>query len=196
MVDSRFSPKSQRHFKRNFSDVMEALIPRYYILEDKNAFGEKIDVLDTIIKSHLETAETLNSILPLPEGTLFVDLDTFDGIEPFFNKKNRITDIDKFKFESKVLYPLNKSFRDFPTVDSFRTYLETSLIPELIASRSNPDTVDSYIQLLGWFYLLATTSDVAGLQPYSIVVDYFCDYLYKDKHLGIVEGINALTDYV
>lgn len=196
MVDSRFSPNSQRHFKRNFSDVMEALIPRYYILEDKNAFGEKVDVLDTIIKFHLETAETLSTILSLPEGTLFVDLDTFDGIEPFFNKKNRITDIDKFKFESKILYPLNKSFRDFPTVESFRTYLETSLIPELRASRSDPDAVDSYIRLLGWFYLLATTSDIAAVQPYSIVVDYFCDYLYKDKHLGIVEGINALTDYI
>lgn len=196
MVVSKFSQKKQRHFKRNFSDVIEALIPKYYLIEDSKLFGQSVDIFDIVVTSHLNIADNIASIIPLPTGEIFSNLNSFDQIQSLFDKKNQLTKINKFEFESKILYKLNTSFRNFKTVESFRTWLETTLVPELIASRSNPTLVDNYLSTLGWFYLLAVSSETVGIQPYSILIDYLCDYIYVDKPLGIAEGIKALTDYI
>ena len=193
MTDKRFSPKIQFHYKRNFSDVVESFIPKYYVIEDQKEFGETSDIVDVALEFHLKLAENIGSVLTLPTGSVFTGLNSFEGIAPFFDKNNSFSDIDKFKFERQILYPNNYSFRDFSNKTLFRSYLETTLIPALEAE-ADPATIDSYINSLGWFYLLAQGS-AETIQPSSIVVDYLVDKLYADEPLTLVDGVNALTDY-
>ena len=193
MADKRFSPKIQFHYKRNFSDVVESFIPKYYVIEDQKEFGETSDIVDVALEFHLKLAENIGSVLTLPTGSVFTGLNSFEGIAPFFDKNNSFSDIDKFKFEREILYPNNYSFRDFSSKTLFRSYLETTLIPALEAE-TDVATIDSYINSLGWFYLLAQGS-AETIQPSSIVVDYLVDKLYADEPLTLVDGVNALTDY-
>lgn len=195
MADSRFSPKTQLFFKRNFSDVIESLVPRYYIVADKALINDKIDAFDATINTHISIAENISQILDLPQGIVFSSLATFDGIFPFFDKKNSFSDIDKLKFEKEILFNLQTSFNSFTSKANFKSYVETTLIPTLNNSRGTPDSVDYYLNRLGWFYLLATDS-TESVQPSSIVVDYFVDKLYEGYPLTIADGINALSEFI
>ena len=188
---------NQKFSKRNFCDVVEFLIPKYYILEDRKQFTDKVDAFDSVINSHLKLASDLKNILNLPEGIAFNDLSSLVGIYPLFDVKNKLTFIDNFKFEKSVLFPLNYSFRDFSTSSQFALFLEQKLIPDLNASRSTASSVDYFVNNLGWFYLLATSSTSQSFEPSSFVASYLVDKLYnKNEPLTTADGINALTDYV
>ena len=195
MVDSRFSPKKQLYFKRNFSEVIESLVPRYYVLEDRAQVDDKIDTFDATINTHLEIAEDISLILDLPTGDVFKNLDTFDGISPFFNKKNGFSDIDKLKFEKEILFNIQKSFSEFTSKADFKSYVDNTFIPLLNDSRSTPSSVDYYLNRLGWFYLLATDSNKA-IQPSSIVSEYLTEKIYSGYPLTTADGVNALTEYI
>ena len=195
MVDSRFTQNPQKHFKRNFSDVMEYLIPRYYILEDRELAEDQIDVFDQVINSHIELALNITSVLETPTGEFFEDLQSISGIAPFFDKKNNFTDCDKLNFEKTILYPLNKSFLDFQTSSSIVTYLKDELIPYFRSTWTTASSVDYYTNHLGWFYLLSTSS-TETTQPSSIALDYMSRRLISNQALTLADGVNALTEFV
>jgi len=197
MSNKKFTPNNQRYFKRNFSEVINKLTPVYYNLEDRKLFGEQEDPVDLVVNSHITLASEISQVFSMPVGTVFSALSTFDGIGAFFNKRNTFSDIDKFKFEKTVLFPLNKSLGDFQTSAEFSQYINSDFIPYLNSSRSDKDSVDEYCNKLGWFYLLAT-SGAAGdvVQPSSIVSDYFTDNLFNKNDLTTYDAINALTEYL
>lgn len=199
MVNKQFSPTNQQYFKRNFSEVIDTLIPTYYFTEDAAQFGENFDPIDLVINSQIDIASNINSIIEIPEGTLFSSLANYEDIAQFFIKTNSFSDIDKFKFEKQILYPASKSFKDFNTSASFKSYVDSTFIPSLYTGRSDPSSVDFYCNQLGWFYLLAAPSLGslgASVEPSSIVSDYLCKNLYVEGKLDLADGVNAITEYV
>lgn len=197
MTIKSFNQANQKFYKRNFCDVVDFLIPKYYILEDRNQFTDKLDVFDSVVNSQIKLANDLKNLLELPEGNVFNDLSSLVGIFPLFDKKNKFSFIDPFKFEKLVLFPLNYSFKDFSSSSQFVDFLETKLIPDLNNTRSSKESVDYYINNLGWFYLLATSSTTQSVQPSSFVAPYVVTKLFnQEQELTLADGINALTDYV
>ena len=197
MTTNKYSLKARSYYKRNFSDVINSHIPRYYVLEDNKEFGDKVDVFDLVINQQLLFADNLSSVIQVPSGLQFSGLNKLDNISVFFDKKNDFSNIDKYEFEKSILYDLGKSFEDFTTSGQFKTYLENILIPFLRSTwggRSN--NVDEYLSNLGWFYILSTSSISGGIQPSSLVVEALTEKLYFDEKLTLADGINILTEYL
>jgi len=198
MNSKNFSPNKKLYSKRNFSDAIENLIPNYYLIEDRNEFGEGFDVLDSIINTHIKLASNITEVLSVPTGTIFSSIGSFQGISTFFIKNNNFGNLDKSSFEREVLLKFNKSFRDFSTSASFKSYVDETLIPELNDLRATPSSVDNYCYKLGWFFLLATDPHPTlpvTVNSSAIVSDYFVDRIYNNDSLTFVDGINAVTEY-
>lgn len=197
MSNRKFTPNKQTYFKRNFSEAIQKLVPNYYTVEDKALFGEQTDPIDLVLNSHINTAASIDGILNMPRGLVFSSLSSYEGITPFFDKNNTFSEIDKFKFEKTVLFPLNKSLGDFGSSSAFYNYLSSDFIPYLNSTRSNEESVDEYCHKLGWFYLLATSGASEDVvQPSSVVIDYFVNNLFLGNELTTYDGINALTEYL
>ena len=200
MSYNRFNLNKRKFHKRNFSDVIEVLIPDIYIQSDIEVSGDVVDPNLTVVNSHLDIADNIINILPLSAGIEFTSLSSFDGIRPFFIKQNNFSRVSPEEFERYILNPLDKSFRDFDDDKEFRSYVEDTLISSI--ETNNPNQVftdlggiDYLTYHLGWFYFLAGSSTYTH-QPSSVVTDYFVNYTYKGKPLHLSDGINALTEFV
>jgi len=200
MNSKKFSLTKRKFYKRNFSDVIQLLIPGQYLQSDIDYDGTEVDPFYNLINSHISIIDDIDTIRPLSPGTVFSSLDTYYGIAPFFIKQNRYTDIPAEEFERHILNPVGKTFKDFENEEEFRDFLTTELIPTIQTNNpqgvfSGASGIDELVYRLGWFYFLAGSSTY-DYQPSSTVVNYFVDYTFKGKPLEISDGINALTEFI
>ena len=75
MSYNRFNLNKRKFHKRNFSDVIEVLIPDIYIQSDIEVSGDVVDPNLTVINSHIDIASNITNILPLsdPENRVTQD---------------------------------------------------------------------------------------------------------------------------
>lgn len=180
--------------KRNFSDVVESLIPSLYLVDDIKEFGKSDDLLDTIIESHINIANNITQILEVSDGVIFTDVSSFEGIAPFFVKQNPYTEIKPYEFFRNLLIEDNKNLSDFSTSGEFISYLETGFIPKITTNSPTLTTHDKLIENLNWFYFLASGNS-EDVQPSSLISNYLVN-LYKGKTLTLADSINCLTEYL
>lgn len=200
MSSKKFNYTKRKFSNRNFSDVIEVLIPDLYLESDIDVSGQVVDPTVDIISSHINLANDFSTILPLSSGAIFSALNSYAGISQFFIKQNNFSEITPEEFERNILNLVDTSFKNFNTSGEFKSYVDSTLIPKIQTNEakdlfSGASGIDYLCSQLGWFYLLAASS-THTYQPSSTVSDYFTSYLYRGKSLSIVEGINALTEFV
>ena len=196
MSSRKFNNPRKTYSKRNFSEVIELLIPSLYLEEDIATFGKVDSLIDNVIESHINIANNITSIIEVSAGTLFPALDSLSAVAPFFVKQTNYTNVKPYEFFRNILIKDEKTFSSFSTSAAFKEYVDTDLIPKIQTnSPAGIFTQDELIQTLGWFYFLAS-GNTQSVQPSSIVSDYLVNKIYKGEELTLVDGINCLTEYL
>jgi hypothetical protein len=198
---------TKNYNKSNFADALKYIIPSLYYEEDYSLKNKEIDILDQVINCHLNTIENFSSVINIYETFTgpFSSINRPEGISKFFIKQNNLTDIDTNDFERKILIPLDKSFRDFPTSADFSEYVEEELLPGIMLNSPSLDFVggtiaENHVYLinnLSWLYFL-NIDGPAGLdyQPSAYVHDLLVDNIYWGKPVSLNDGIKGLTTYI
>lgn len=206
MSNRKYITDGKKYSSRNFSEIVELLIPAFYLEDDITNFGKAYDILDTVIESHLNIAANINTIINVKDGNLFKDITTFNGIAPFFIKQNENLEKSPYDFYKEVLLRDGVRLDDFQSSSTFKDYLDntllrkirTDLLPVNPTSPPTPPefaTHDEMIQALGWFYFLNSgTAD--SVQPSSIVSDYIVKNIFAGQGFTLADGINCLTEYL
>lgn len=195
----------QKYFKRNYVEVLEILTPDFYLDEDIGTFGKQVSPIDELINSHIRIASSFNTIFNISGTTGGLPLRALSGIASYFIKQNDILRLDAFDFDRLVLSPLGKKLKDFTTSGEFRSYVVSSLLPNIRLNNPNylfgqttkADAHDYLIENLSWLYFL-NLSGPAGLryQPSAYVANLMVEKLYYGDTIYLNDGIKGLENYI
>jgi len=219
MGDSKYTPNPRKYYKTNFVDLVELITPEVYKMEDLYLSGTEVNPLSQVINAHINVAANISNVISLSgvANSQTSALDSIDGIAQYFVKQNKLTNINPFLFESKIMLPLGTSLADYDTSGEFFTYLSGTLLPMIIPASttqvdplqanittlsaltgdSNTSSVHNYlVDTLGWMYFLNTSAD-GGLDysPSSYVLNSL-NSLYMGTTLETIDGIKGLTEYL
>ena len=203
---SDFGGKPQIYFKRNYSDVVESIVPGNYLQEDINLSGLGEDVYNDLINSHIIAAENISDLLGNTE------VNSLSGIAPYFNVAANRTDITPYDFEIEILAPLKTAYSKYKTKDAFISYLSGTLLPTLAASSTTLHTDTSSVfgnslsatrsyltNSLSWFWFLNTGPYAEGggngYAPSSTIIDVL-GTLYDGDHITITDGVKCFQEYL
>ncbi len=205
MANFNDTKSDQKYFKRNYVEVLEILTPDFYLDEDINTFGKQVSPIDELINSHIRIASSFNTIFNISGTTGGLPLRALSGIASYFIKQNDILKLDAFDFERLVLSPLGKKLKDFTTSGEFRSYVVSSLLPNIRLNNPNylfgqttkADAHDYLIENLSWLYFL-NLSGPAGLsyQPSAYVANLMVEKLYYGDTIYLNDGIKGLENYI
>ncbi|HIB78405.1 MAG TPA: hypothetical protein EYO58_12540, partial [Flavobacteriales bacterium] len=204
-----FDSNQKTYFKRNYSEALSKIIPSIYNIRDFEVSGMELDPLDSLLKTPIDAAFAISRLIPVSATANFSNINTISGIYPYFVKQNVLTNITPFTFERDILDPLNFQLDAFDTSAEWRNYLQTDLLPALKLNYpassittpsgsfnaqtafgvSSPEALhEYYINSLGWFYFLNTSSVSPGTyDPSSYALDKLSE-LYLGKDLGVLDG--------
>ena len=220
MVDnSKYTPNPRTYYKSNFVDLLEVLTPGVYQQEDVELHGTEINPISQVIKTHIDIANNVSTVLPLSSvpGTQTKDLSSINGISQYFVKQNELTKVTNQSFLQDILLPLEKNYSNFEAKVDFYNYLSSTLLPKLVPPGVNtPGTIENnmselsaftnnaeassvhnyLVDSLGWFYFL-NTSALGGLDysPSSFVLSCLSD-LFIGRELNTLDGVSGLQEYV
>lgn len=201
---TKFIDNRQFH-KSNYDKALEYIIPKMYFEQDYSQNEKEIDILDQVINSHLNVIYNIKNIIDISaiQGSIYSSINTADGISKFFIKQNNLTNLNINDFETNILIPLNKSFRDFKTSSEFSTYLTDTLLPSIqlnkptVSFTGNTNASANHIYLiekLSWLYFLNFSS--ASYSPSDFVHDILVDKIYRSENVNLNDGIKGLTEYI
>jgi len=215
----RFNPSIRSYHKTNFVDILEKVIPSFYITDDYELSGTQTNPLSEIINCNIKLASKISNVLSISSvpGTQTKNLGNISGISQYFVKQNDLTKITPYTFETKILAPLGTSLLNFSTSAAFNSYLSANLLPKIrlatstqshaleankttlsaLTLNANASSVHNYlVDNLGWFYFL-NTSARGGLtySPSSYVLESL-NTLYTGNTLETVDGIKGVTEYL
>ena len=150
MSSKKFNNPKKTFNKRNFSEVIELLVPSLYVEDDIATFGKVDSLIDEVIESHINIANNIGSILDISAGTLFPAMDSISAISPFFIKQTNYTEVTPYEFFRNILIKDEKNFSTFNTSGAFKEYVDTDLIPKITPKAyASIFDQDSLIQDLG-----------------------------------------------
>jgi hypothetical protein len=220
MADSRFTPNPRKYAKSNFFEILELITPEVYKTEDRTLSGTETNPLSDIINGHINAADNISQVLSLSgvANTQTSSLGNISGISQYFVKQNKLTNINPFTFESKILLPLNTTLANYDTSAEFNSYLSGTLLPMMIPASTSkpagnidtnitalssltnsvePSSVHNYLtDALGWFYFLNTSGDGdLDYSPSSFVLSSL-NTLYLGNTLETVDGVKGFSEYV
>lgn len=196
---------NKRYFKRNYVDVLELLTPATYKENDISLFGYEVSIFDRIIKSHINLAENFNSIFNVSGTTNGSSFASLSGASEYFIKQNGLSIISPFDFESKILYPSDKSLKNYESSSAFSDFLDDTLLPsirlnsptEYFGFSSLSESHDYLIDSLSWIYLL-NIGNQAGLvyQPSSIIKDLLITKTYSGQTINLTDCMKAVNEFI
>lgn len=202
---SQFEDRGKKYFKHNYIEVLESLTPAFYLNDDLSTFGQQVSPIDEIINSHIDTVKKFNTIFNISGTTEGSALRTFSGAAGYFIKQNDPLKLDAFDFERLILYPLGRRFKEFSTSAEFKSYVVSTLLPNirlnspnyLFNTRNKAAAHDYLIKNLSWLYFL-NKADSSSLryQPSSYVSDLLVNKLYYGETIRLNDGIKGLTNYI
>ena len=198
--------RNQTYFKPNYFKALKYILPEYLYEDDIEGTAKDVDVVDTLINSHLDIANNISSVLHVSavSHSLYSSIDSFEGISPFFVKQNQLTNITTQEFEDDVLTYFDRTFASFETLNEFDQFLEDTLLPAI--NLNNPDStyfgsigstsaIHNYlINKLSWMYFLNTSG--ASFDPSSYVKGLITSSLFVGNPVSISDGIKGLTEFV
>ncbi len=190
-----------------YGKIESIAIPKHYLDEDYNLSGVSDDPIDSLLKSHLNIANNITSIISVNTATLtgtsYSSLDSISGIAPYFIIQNQLTNLTPELFEKKVLIPMGYSIKDFTSSAAFHSFVTGTFIP---GTRLNNPTVslagvaNSHLYLLqnlSWLYLLNTSGGGGyAFEPSSLVTELLTEKIYRGGTVELNDGIKALEEFV
>lgn len=221
MADNRrYTKNPRKYYKSNFVDFIEKVTPELYRVEDLQLSGKTLNPISDVINRHVSLAneaETYFSISAIDGDPETENINNVSGLSQFFVKQNKLTRINPYDLETKILLPLSSTLANYATSAEFYEYLRDDLLPKLIpptnttagtiedniselsafTQNAAASSVHNYlVDALGWFYFL-NTSALGGLDysPSSYVLDSFVR-VYEGDTLETVDGVKGLTEYL
>jgi hypothetical protein len=190
--------------KHNYFDAFKYIVPGYIYEDDRNHSPKDDDLADVVINSNIDIANNISTIINVSSvaGGSSENVNTLNGITPYFVKQNNLTNITTQDFEDNILLPLtNKRFGEFTTIESFSSFVDGTLIPATKLNNpqslatSTPAQVHNYLVTNNsWLYFLNTTGTY--YDPSSYVSDLIVNKLFKGKKVTTSDGVQGITEYV
>ena len=196
--------------KLNFVDAVKIITPNLYLNQDAAVSGSQIKFTDLIINSHLHSINNITSTLKINAvaGSYTAsDINTPTGFSRYFIKQNNLTNITLEKFIDKILTPLKLDFSTYKTAESFKSFLESTVLPKIRLNSDSPqddtsavfgstasETHEYLINNLGWLYFLNTSGPVAS--PSALVSNSIINTLYKGKPYQINDALKDYQSYL
>src|SRR5210317_638239 len=195
----------QKYFKPNYFEALKYILPEFLTEDDTDNFGKHDDLRDQIINDNILLANNLNDFMSISsvENTVYSDIDTLEGITPFFVKQNNLTNITSEKFEDKILKPLGKSLVSYETSGEFANYISGTLLPSIVLNSPTAQFEDSQvpsaahnylIENLSWMYFLNTTG--ISYDPSNFVANELVNKIYRGNPIQLNDGIKGLMEFV
>ena len=221
MGQNRYTPNPRKYNKSNFVELVELITPKVYQSEDLALSGTELNPLSKVINSHINAANNISTVLSISAvaNSQTSNLNNISGISQYFVKQNKLTNINPYLFETKILLPLSTTLANYDTSADFDTYLSGTLLPkirlfqgdsaadsplwqniaELSAFTSNNEasSVHNYlVDNLGWMYFLNTSAD-GGLSysPSSYVLSSL-SRLYLGESINTTDGVKGFTEHI
>jgi len=195
----------QKYFKPNYFEALKYILPEFLTEDDTDNFGKHDDLRDQIINDNILLANNLNDFMSISsvENTVYSDIDTLEGITPFFVKQNNLTNITSERFEDKILKPLGKSLVSYETSGEFANYISGTLLPSIVLNSPTAQFEDSQvpsaahnylIENLSWMYFLNTTG--ISYDPSNFVANELVNKIYRGNPIQLKDGIKGLMEFV
>ena len=214
-----FTPNTRTYSKRNFVELLELITPGIYEEEDLALSGKELNPVSEIINTNLVAADNISTVLSISAvaDSQTKNLDNISGISQYFVKQNKLTNINPYTFDQKILLPLSASINKFDTSSDFNDYLSGTLLPMIIvASNTLPGSIEeniselsSYtgnsdggsihnylVDALGWFYFLNTSAQGSlDWEPSGYVLSSL-NSLYLGDSLDTGDGVRGFENFL
>ena len=209
----------QQHFKSNYIEVIQRIVPEYYESTEYNLFGSEEDLQYRVLGSILYLANNVSSLLGAPT-TYNLQVSSFSGNEayvPYFVPFNDLTDVSPTTYENYVLRPLGKTFGSFKNKDEFNNFLLTSALPHTqfnhvteffgssFSSIVDPNVTtmsgvaNTLIDKLGWVYFQNTSGTIVdsnSVPVSSFLCSSLVDNLFYGKRIKTSDGVRNLFKWM
>lgn len=196
---------NKKFTKSNYDEALKKIIPSLYFEQDYENKERELDILDQIINCNLRTISNIQNIIPIQAfvDSSYTNIDTPEGIAPYFIKQNNLTDIDTNDFERRILIPLEYSFNSFDTSSQFSDFINDILLP---GTRLNNPTLefvgagsavnhDYLINNLSWLYFLNLSGSFT-YSPTEFIHDVLIEKIYSGGKIETVDAIKGLTTFI
>lgn len=200
-----FGGNTKRFFKRNYSDVLEIITPKFYIQDDIDTSGLQVSPLDQVINSHILLANNFSSIFHVSSTSYSDDVKSLEQAAQYFIKQNGIGSITPFNFESKIMFLMGDSFANYGSSALFSEFLTETYLPTTIINQPTEmfgfgfagQAHDHLINNTSWLYFLNKPyNSNLVLQPSSIVHDLLVTKTYAGEDIVLSDAIKGVTKYI
>lgn len=193
------------YHKRDYVKTLEIITPKTYLYEDTLVSGIHIDPVDAIINSHLVVAENFSSIIYVSATDGISSINELSSVARYFIKQNNLFKITPFDFESKIMARARDSLKNYPTLNSFSSFIYNTFVPGLqlntpTLSMSFPGKKAQHEYLvnnLSWLYFLNFAAPTSSMySPSSHVADLIVNKIYNGETLEMKDAMEGLTKYL
>ena len=222
--DLIISDDEQQYFKRNYSDAIRKIIPKFYFSDDQAVSGSHVSYPNQLINSHILANKNQAQVFPVSSLTYDTDLSalgTPSGFAQYFYKTQPPAQINADDFQRNILGPLDKNLKDYSTSQSFADYVSGTFLPSiplihagahatdnlatLTASAFANDSSGTYKYLaenLGWVYFLNRTGPaaVAGkptpFDPSTAIPELLVNTVWKGRPIVLQDTLEIYQEYL
>ena len=190
--------------KSNFANAIKSVIPSLYFEQDYANNEKELDILDQIINCNLRAIANIQSLIPIQAlGPAYANINTSEGIAPYFIKQNNLTDIDSSDFERRILIPLDYSLGSFQTSSEFSDFINDILLPGTRLNNPTLNFIDSNVSAnheylitnLSWLYFL-NLSGSYDYSPTQFIHDVLIEKTYAGESIQLVDAMKGFTTFI
>ena len=214
----------QQYFKRNYSDAIRKIIPKFYFADEAAVSGSHVSFPNQLINSHILANKNQAEIFPVSSLTYDTDLSSLgtpSGFAQYFYKTKSPAQINADDFQRNILGPLNKNLKDYSTSQAFAEYVSGTLLPSiplvhagahaaddlatLTASAFANDSSGTYKYLaenLGWVYFLNRTGPTAvggkptPFDPSTALPDLLANTVWRGRSVVLEDTLSIYQEYL
>jgi hypothetical protein len=218
------SSDEQQYFKRNYSDAIRKIIPKFYFADEAAVSGTHVSFPNQLINSHILANKNQSEIFPVSSLTYDSDLSSLgtpEGFAQYFYKTKSPAQINADDFQRNILGPLNKNLKDYATSQAFVDYVSGTLLPSiplvhagahstdnlatLTASAFSNDSSGTYKYLaenLGWVYFLNRTGPAAvggkptPFDPSTALPELLANTVWKGRSIVLEDTLSIYQEYL
>lgn len=214
----------QQYFKRNYSEAIRKLIPKFYFDDEVRVSGQHVSFPNQLINSHILANKNQSEIFPVSSLTYDEELSSLGtpaGFAKYFYKTQYPAQLNSDDFQRNILFPLNKKYSDYKTSAEFIDYVSGTLLPSipmvytghhendnlatLTASAFANDSSGTYRYLadnLGWVYFLnrlgpaAVVGKPTPFDPSTVLPQLLVDTVWKGKSIVLEDTLSIYQEFL
>ena len=222
--DVQVFDRGQNFFKRNYSEAIRKIIPKFYFSDEQEVSGDHVSFTNQLINSHILANKNQSEILPvssLVHDEELSSLNSPEGFAKYFYKTQHPAQINADDFQRNILDPLNVKLSDYATSEAFVEYVSGTLLPSiplvhagahatdnlatLTASAFANDSSGTYKYLannLGWVYFLNRTgpSPSSGkptpFDPSTALPELLTNTIWKGRSIVLQDTLSLYQEYL